>query len=273
MIAQPYVMLKKIFPILTWRKFYNADKGVSDLLTGITVGLTLIPQSMAYAGLAELGPQFGLYSSICGGFVYLFFGTVPELHIAPTALLSLLTYSHTLHVTFNKEYAVILLCFISGVVELLCGLFHLGFLVDFVSIPVVAAFTSAGAITIVTSQIKNLLGLQFNAESFSSVWYKVFEHIKETKLWDALLGITCFTILLVLRQLKEYGQPPFEEPDKNIRYLKLKKILWFLSISKNVVVVVTCSFLVYILDCKDIHPFSLSGIYFKYKKLLFNTFI
>lgn len=70
--------------------------------------------------------QYGLYSSLCGGIIYVVFGRVPELNIAPTALLSLLTYSFTNRVTFGKVHAAILLCFLSGVVELLCGIVHLG---------------------------------------------------------------------------------------------------------------------------------------------------
>lgn len=70
---------------------------------------------------------------------------------------------------------------------------------DFVSTPVVAAFTSAGALTIATSQVKNLLGLHFSAETFLSCWYQIFEHIHETKKWDAVLGTSCFIVLLGLR--------------------------------------------------------------------------
>lgn len=78
---------------------------------------------------------------------------------------------------------------------------NLGFLVDFVSTPVVAAFTSAGALTIASSQIKNLLGLKFSAENFASVWLNVFKHVGETQKWDALLGIGCCVILLLMRVL------------------------------------------------------------------------
>ncbi|KAL3272435.1 hypothetical protein HHI36_013916 [Cryptolaemus montrouzieri] len=243
-------ILEKIFPILTWSKNYNADKAVSDLLSGITVGMTLIPQSMAYASLAELGPQYGLYSSICGGFVYVLFGTIPELHIAPTALLSLVTYSHTLHVTFGKQNAVVLLCFVAGVIELLCGILHLGFLVDFVSAPVVAAFTSAVAITVASSQVKNLLGLQFIAETFMGAWYKIFEHIGQIKKWDAILGLSCFIMLLFLKKIKDYGEPPFAENCGNIngKRSKIKGLLWFISISRNVVVVGGCSLLAFFLE-------------------------
>lgn len=79
----------------------------------------------------------------------------------------------------------------------MCGV--LGFLVDFVSTPVVAGFTSAGAITIASAQFKNLLGLKFSAETFIDVMKNVIKHIDETKKWDAILGAVCCILLLALR--------------------------------------------------------------------------
>lgn len=70
--------------------------------------------------------QYGLYSSLCGGFIYVIFGTIPELSIAPTALISLLTFSYTNNIGFDNIHAAILLCFLAGCVELLCGIAHLG---------------------------------------------------------------------------------------------------------------------------------------------------
>lgn len=80
--------------------------------------------------------------------------------------------------------------------------FFLGFLVEFVSTPVVAGFTSAGAMTIASSQVKNLIGLKFDAESFFDIWKNVFEHISEFNKWDTLLGLGCCVILLLMRVCK-----------------------------------------------------------------------
>lgn len=74
-----------------------------------------------------------------------------------------------------------------------------GFLVDFVSTPVTAAFTSAGAMTIASSQIKSLFGMKFQAEKFFDIWKKVFEHVQDVQLWDTVLGLSCCTILLLMR--------------------------------------------------------------------------
>lgn len=75
----------------------------------------------------------------------------------------------------------------------------LGFLVDFISIPVVSGFTSAAAFMIASAQVKGLLGLHFDAESFSHIWTEVYNHIHETQLWDAVLGGSCCVFLLSLK--------------------------------------------------------------------------
>ncbi|RZC40940.1 Sulfate transp domain containing protein, partial [Asbolus verrucosus] len=203
---------------------------------------------------------YGLYSSLCGGIIYAAFGGTPELNIAPTALLSLLTFSFTHDVTFGNVHAAVLLCFLSGIIELLCGGLHLGFLVDFVSTPVVAAFTSAGALTIASSQVKNLLGLKFSANSFTSVWLNVFHHVAETKKWDALLGVFCCAILLLLRKLKDFGSPPLEEKqDEKSKSSPAKKLIWFCSVARNAFVVIACAIGAYLLGAHDLAPFSLTS--------------
>ncbi|CAH0563574.1 unnamed protein product [Brassicogethes aeneus] len=253
--------LKKKLPILEWSLDYNVDKGLADLVAGVTAGLTLIPQSLAYASLAGLEPQYGLYSSLCGGITYTVFGTVPELNIAPTALLSLLTYSYTHDLSYDSHTGATLLTFLAGLLELLCGLLHLGFLVDFVSTPVVAGFTSAGAITIATAQVKNLLGLKFTAESFIDVWKQVAMHISEVKLYDALLGSSCCVFLLLMRKLKDCGEPPLEDHHEQSKESVngCKKFIWFCSVSRNALVVISSAIMVYALNLHDIKPFSVTA--------------
>ncbi|KAG5888756.1 hypothetical protein JTB14_021502 [Gonioctena quinquepunctata] len=254
----PWRRLQKFVPLLSWSKEYDIDKAVSDLVAGITVGLTLIPQSIAYASLAGLEPQYGLYSSLCGGITYLVFGTIPELSIAPTALLSLLTYTYTKDLSFGNVHGAILLCFLAGCIELLCGILHLGFLVDFVSSPVVSAFTSATSLTVASSQLKNLLGLKFEAETFFTIWRDVFKHISEFKLADTLLGLSCCVILLSMRKLKDYGAPLLENEDQK-KQPAYKKMIFLVSVSKNALVVVGCAAAAFILDLHDLRPFSLPG--------------
>ena len=96
-----------------------------------------------------------------GCFVYIVFGSSKDITIGPTAIMALMTGQHA---QLGADYAV-LLAFISGLLILLCGLLRLGFLIDFISVPVIAGFTSAAAITIASSQVKSLLGLKILVES------------------------------------------------------------------------------------------------------------
>ncbi|XP_030764462.1 sodium-independent sulfate anion transporter-like [Sitophilus oryzae] len=251
--------LEKLFPLWKFLKKYDGNTAVCDVVAGITVGLTLIPQCIAYASLAGLDPQYGLYSSLCGGIIYAVFGTIPELNIAPTALLSLLTYQYTHNVTFGNVKAAVMLTFFAGIFELFSGILHLGFLVDFVSLPVVSAFTSAGAITIATSQVKNLFGLKFTAESFVDVWKQFFIHIGEVKLWDTLLGFVCITILLLMRKLKDYGVPPIKTTSPEKQAATYKKCIWFVSVGRNAMVVISCAVLAFIFKYHDHKPFALTS--------------
>ncbi|KAJ8959234.1 hypothetical protein NQ318_022497 [Aromia moschata] len=259
MLLKPWDYVQRSLPILKWSKEYNADKAICDVVGGITVGLTLIPQVLAYASLAGLDPQYGLYSSLCGGLIYLLFGNIAELTIAPTALLSLLTYSYTKRLSYGNLPGAILLCFLAGCLELLCGILHLGFLVDFVSTPVVGGFTSAGALLIASAQIKNLFGLKYQAEQFVDTWTKFFMHIKEAKMMDTILGLCCCVVLLSMRKLKDYGVPPLAgKGDASKKVPVLKKIIWFVSVARNAVVVISCAAMALILDNAGKKPFSLT---------------
>ncbi|KAJ8928360.1 hypothetical protein NQ314_019091 [Rhamnusium bicolor] len=114
--------LYKRLPILTWLPTYNLSFAIGDFVAGITVGLTLIPQALAYAGIAGLPTQYGLYGSFLGCFVYIIFGSCKDVAIGPTAIAALLTFQ----VVDGRgpEYAV-LLCFLTGLVQVLMGIFGL----------------------------------------------------------------------------------------------------------------------------------------------------
>ncbi|KAF7278204.1 hypothetical protein GWI33_008698 [Rhynchophorus ferrugineus] len=259
MMFNNWRFLEKFVPIWQFVRHYDLNAVICDLVAGITVGLTLIPQVIAYASLAGLEPQYGLYSSLCGGFIYAIFGTIPELNIAPTALLSLLTYQYTHEASFGNVQAALLLTFFAGIVELFCGVLHLGFLVEFVSTPVVSAFTSAGAITIASSQVKNLFGLKFKAENFVEVWRKFFAHITEVKLYDTILGFGCIAVLLLLRKLKDYGEPPVTPSGSEKTASVGKKLVWFASVGRNAMVVISCAVLAFVFKHYDEKPFALTS--------------
>lgn len=143
------------------------------------------------------------------------FGTVKQVSIGPTSLMSLLV----LPATYGKpiEY-VFVLSFVAGCVELLLGVLKLGFIVDFIPLPVTSAFTSATALVIVASQLKSITGISYLATNFSSYLIGFFEHVSSVKLGDTVLGLGCITTLLLLRVslsanslllLKPFAPPPY----------------------------------------------------------------
>ncbi|XP_046830816.1 sodium-independent sulfate anion transporter-like isoform X1 [Vespa crabro] len=243
---------RKYLLVLQWLPKYNQFQAVSDVIAGITIGLTMIPQSIAYAALAGLTAQYGLYSSFLGGFIYLLLGTTKEVSIGPTSLMSLLTmeYTHDMPIDF-----VILLTFLAGCVELTMGLLNLGFLVDFISIPVTSAFTSAAAIIIIVAQIQGLLGLRYKSYNIVDTINKTFKNIDKVHLPDVALSFSCIVFLLLFRKLQDFGK----SKTGNNEITRTKKILWFLSIGRNALVVLITSIISFNLTLQESSPFTLSG--------------
>ena len=194
--------VRKKLPILDWLPQYNADSGVSDMIAGVTVGLTVIPQGIAYAVVAGLPPQYGLYSSFMGCFVYCVLGTAKDVTIGPTAIMALMTNTYA---QYGPQYAV-LLSFLSGLIILICGLLQLGFLIDFISVPVIAGFTSAAALTIASGQWSSMLGLTIDNDNKSHThagvtdyYIDIVNNIGTIRWQDAVLGLVCSLVLLSLR--------------------------------------------------------------------------
>ncbi|KAF9817868.1 hypothetical protein SFRURICE_003274, partial [Spodoptera frugiperda] len=269
--------LLRRLPILQWLPKYTPRNGLADIIAGITVGLTVIPQAIAYAGVAGLPPQYGLYSSFMACFVYTVFGSVKDSAIGPTAIAAILTREN-LH-GLGPEFAV-LLAFLSGCVELLMGILQLGFLIDFISGPVSVGFTSAAAIIIATTQVKDILGLSFPGGKFLQysgvskggdmlqVWTGLYEHIGETRLWDSVLGISCIIVLLLLRKVKDIKVNPKPDPEcgdagSDTSQSRARRAaahaLWFLSTTRNILVVLVCAALAYYFDTQRKAPFVLTG--------------
>lgn len=121
-------LLNRFVPGIHWARKYSYEYAISDAIAGITVGLTVLPQALAYATLAGLQPQYGLYSAFVGCIVYAFFGGCADLTIGPTALLALMTGRHTELGGESGPHLAILLCFLSGVVEMLMAFLKLGLL-------------------------------------------------------------------------------------------------------------------------------------------------
>ncbi|XP_065372324.1 sodium-independent sulfate anion transporter isoform X1 [Calliphora vicina] len=234
--------IKKFLPIVTWLPKYNPKFLVSDFVAGLTVGLTAIPQAIAYAIVAGLPTQYGLYSAFMGCFVYIIFGTCKDITVGPTAIMSLMIQTH---IAGNPDYAV-LCCFLSGCIIFLLGVLNLGVLVRFISVPVTTGFTLAAAVTIASGQINNLFGIKSPSNEFLDSWINFFGHITETKRNDAILGVCTLVVLLLMRKVK----------DLPCSYKTLTK---YISLSRNAIAVVVGILICYLLSHDDWLPFRVSG--------------
>jgi len=241
--------IKRLFPITKWLPQYTLTWFIKDLIAGTTVGLTAIPQGIAYAVVAGLDPKYGLYSGFMGCFVYTVLGSTKDITIGPTAIMALLTHKYV--ASAGPDYAV-LLAFLTGCIILLFGFLRLGFLVEFISMPVTCGFTSAAAITIAVSQLKNLLGLPGNPDGFLECLEHFFTHLPQLRLGDTVLGLTTMATLILIKVFKE----------KTARYnlpRLVKKSIWLLCVARNAVVVIVGSVIAYVYYQYGEFPFQLTG--------------
>ncbi|XP_060522020.1 sodium-independent sulfate anion transporter [Cylas formicarius] len=240
------VITKRIH-ILEWLPRYTRGDVVADFIAGITVGMTMIPQSIAYAGLAGLQPHYGLYTSFIGSFAYVFVGTVKEVSIGPTSLMSLLTFSYV--VGYPTEY-VVLLTFLAGCVEFAMGLFKLGFLMDFISPCLTSGFTSAGSVIIIVAQLKNFFGVRIQSHDTFKAIKEFVGVLPDIRFADTTLAVCSVAFLLAFKRLNGI----------KVESENGKKVLWFLSISKNAIVVLISSVIAAILyNTRGSTPFKLTG--------------
>ena len=167
---QPLMRITSFIPALDWMRNYNHDWLRGDIAAGLTVGIMLIPQGMAYAMLAGLPPIHGLYAATLPLIAYSILGTSRQLAVGPVAMDSLLTAASLGAITVvgaeNYIPLAALLALMVGLVQFLGGVLRLGFLVDLLSRPIISGFTSAAAIIIGMSQLKHLLGVDTARSSF-----------------------------------------------------------------------------------------------------------
>ncbi|RZC42093.1 sodium-independent sulfate anion transporter [Asbolus verrucosus] len=250
-------MLYKRVPILSWLPNYDRGCFVGDLVAGITVGLTVIPQALAYSNIAGLPAQYGLYGSFVGCFVYIIFGSCKDVPMGPSAIAALLTYQA---VNGKGLQHAILLCFLTGLLQLLMGFFGLGFIIDFISGPVSSGFTSAVALIIITSQIKDVLGISASGTTFVETWKSLFSDIHNTNTWDTCFGVTCIVVLLIMRMLVKLKIGPSDgETPPNKLHKVVNKTLWLIGTSRNAILVIVCGFIGYSFCLQGEPPFKVIG--------------
>ncbi|MFN3880510.1 MAG: SulP family inorganic anion transporter [Nitrincola lacisaponensis] len=196
--------IKRYFPILQWLPLYSRETLVSDLLAAVIVTLMLIPQSLAYAMLAGLPPEVGVYASIAPLILYAIFGTSRTLAVGPVAIIALMTAAAAgnMAIQGTEEYVtlVLVLTFMSGVMLLLMGIMRLGFLANFLSHPVISGFITASGLIIASSQARHLLGLEAEGVNFFMVIYGLFSRLGDAHLISVLLGLATLIFLYANRR-------------------------------------------------------------------------
>ncbi len=198
------MMFTKYFPVLDWGRRYNRDAATNDLIAAVIVTIMLIPQSLAYALLAGLPAQMGIYASIVPIILYAIFGTSRALAVGPVAVVSLMTAAAIgeIAVQGSADYivAAITLAFMSGVILLVLGLFRLGFLANFLSHPVIAGFITATGIIIAASQLKHILGIDASGHNLWELVHSLIEHLPETNPVTLVLGVLATAFLFWVRK-------------------------------------------------------------------------
>ncbi|KAE9605897.1 putative SLC26A/SulP transporter [Lupinus albus] len=219
--------LQSLFPILSWLRNYKASKFKDDLLAGLTLASLSIPQSIGYANLAKLDPEYGLYTSVVPPLIYAMMGSSREIAIGPVAVVSLLLCSLVQkvedpvanpHAYRNFVFTV---TFFTGIFQTAFGVFRLGFLVDFLSHAALVGFMAGAAIIIGLQQLKGLLGISHfttktDAVSVLTSVYKSLHHqITSAEKWCPLnfvLGCSFLIFLLITRFLGRRNKKLFWLP-------------------------------------------------------------
>lgn len=202
-------LARRYLPILDWGRTYNREAATSDVVAAVIVTIMLIPQSLAYALLAGLPPEMGLYASILPLVAYAIFGTSRALAVGPVAVVSLMTAAAVGNIAASgsPEYitAAITLAFLSGLFLLALGVFRLGFLANFLSHPVIAGFITASGVIIATSQLKHILGVGASGHNLLEILVSLFEHLNQINAITLVIGIASTAFLFWVRK----GLKPF----------------------------------------------------------------
>ena len=199
---------KKLIPILEWLPNYNLSRFRGDFIAGVTVAIVLIPQGIAYALIAGLPPIYGLYCALVPQIIYAIFGSSRQVAIGPVAIDSLIVASgvSALALAGSESYIAIaiLLALIVGAIQFLMGVFKLGFIVNFLSKPVITGFTSALALIIGFNQFKNLLGVDFiQSDQIHLLVQDIWQRISTFNFNTSIIGLVTVLIIILFRKLNK----------------------------------------------------------------------
>jgi len=204
--------LVSIFPFLAWFRLITVDSIKADFLAGLTGAVIVLPQGIAFATIAGLPPEYGLYTAMVTPIIAALFGSSRHLVSGPTTAISIVVFSAVSHhaEAGTPEFVsmALTLTFLAGVYQFAFGIARLGALVNFVSHTVVIGFTAGAAILIATSQMKHITAIAIpKGESFLHIWADVFHGISDVDLFVLLIAIT--TLLVAIFSKKIFPKLPY----------------------------------------------------------------
>ncbi|CBX94134.1 hypothetical protein IAQ61_004005 [Plenodomus lingam] len=224
-VAGQYLMEKA--PVIQWLPSYKPRWILNDALAGITVGVLLIPQSLAYAKIATIPGEFGLMSSWLPNFLYFIMGTSKDLSTGPTSLMGLLTAEIIRDVSkdgYTPQAIASAVAMSVGIYSMAIGLLKLGFLLEFISVPVLSGFISAAAIVIMLGQIPSLFGITVPTGT-AKIIHDLFAKIPQ---YDGPTTGVGLGGILMLYLMQKMGQ----------QWGKKNKVVWLLALGRSAVVLV-----------------------------------
>jgi SulP family sulfate permease len=193
----------RYFPVFDWGCSYNGETLTDDLVAAIIVTIMLIPQSLAYAFLAGLPPEVGLYASIAPLIAYAIFGTSRALAVGPVAVVSLMTAVAVGRIAEQgtPEYMTValVLAFLIGLFLILLGFLRLGFLANFLSHPVISGFITASGIIIAASQLKHILGIRMDGRNLLDLVISLASHVRDVNIPTLIIGSAAIAFLFWVR--------------------------------------------------------------------------
>ncbi|TAQ90207.1 hypothetical protein B7494_g1505 [Chlorociboria aeruginascens] len=225
---------RSLFPFLNWIGSYNLQWLFGDLVAGITIGAVVVPQGMAYAILADLPAEYGLYSSFMGVLVYWFFATSKDITIGPVAVMStlvgqILIKAAKTHPEYKGPVIASSLAVISGCIIAFIGLIRVGWIVDLIPLVSISAFMTGSALNIAVGQVPTLMGITgFNTRDATyMVIINTLKGLPRTTI-DAAMGLTALTMLYLIRAACKYAAKKFP---------RHQKLFFFLSTLRTVFVI------------------------------------
>ncbi|XP_026742889.1 sodium-independent sulfate anion transporter-like [Trichoplusia ni] len=236
-IANTFSMdfVRRILPIISWLPKYKPEYFLHDIFAGITVGLAAIPQGIAYAVIAGLPAEYGLYASLTSGVIYMVFGTCYNVTVGPTAILAVMVARQVTN--YSADFAI-LIAFLSGICVFIMALFRLNFQVDFISMPVINGFKMAAALQIAAGQLKYFFGLEGSSgDSLVQSIQNLYTNITTVQLWETVLSSGTILMLILLQKIGQCCT-------RNDGFVKQKR--WFIFTLSNAAVVAIGMVIAYI---------------------------